>query len=107
VANNLIGNAVKYGLENGNITFKSEERINKVQIEVYNDSRPIKEEEKEKLFKKFSRLEDSKDRKVKGTGLGLFLTKEIITQHGGDIWVRPEENGNSFIFQIEKYSDAV
>jgi len=106
-ANNLIGNAVKYGLENGNITLKSEERINKVQIEVYNDSRPIKEEEKEKLFKKFSRLEDSKDRKVKGTGLGLFLTKEIITQHGGDIWVRPEENGNSFIFQIEKYSDDV
>jgi signal transduction histidine kinase len=105
VANNLLGNAVKYGLEKGKITLKSEDHADKVQIEVYNDSRPIKEEEKEKLFKKFSRLEDSKEKKIKGTGLGLFLTKEIITQHGGDIWVRPEQNGNTFIFQIEKYTD--
>ena len=106
VANNLLGNAVKYGLEKGKIIISSEDLADKVQIEVYNDSRPIREEEKEKLFKKFSRLEDSKDKKIKGTGLGLFLTKEIITQHGGDIWVRPEENGNSFIFQLEKYTDS-
>ncbi|MBL7145221.1 MAG: sensor histidine kinase, partial [Phycisphaerae bacterium] len=99
-------NAVKYGLEKGKIIISSEDLADKVQIEVYNDSRPIREEEKEKLFKKFSRLEDSKDKKIKGTGLGLFLTKEIITQHGGDIWVRPEENGNSFIFQLEKYTDS-
>jgi two-component system NtrC family sensor kinase len=106
VANNLIGNAVKHGLEKGKITLKSEDLKDKVQIEVYNNSRPIREEEKEKLFKKFSRLENSKDKKIKGTGLGLFLTKEIITKHGGDICVRPEENGNSFIFQIEKYPDT-
>jgi signal transduction histidine kinase len=106
VANNLLGNAVKYGLEKGNIILNSENMKNKVQIQVYNDSRPIKEEEKEKLFKKFSRLQDSKEKKIKGTGLGLFLTKEIITKHGGDIWVSPEENGNSFIFEIEKCPDA-
>jgi two-component system NtrC family sensor kinase len=106
VANNLLGNAVKYGLEKGKIIINSDDLADKVQIEVYNDSRPIREEEKEKLFKKFSRLEDSKDKKIKGTGLGLFLTKEIITKHGGDIWVRPEENGNSFIFQIEIYPDT-
>jgi signal transduction histidine kinase len=102
VANNLLSNAIKYGLEKGNITLSSEDMKDKVQIRVYNDSRPIKEEEKEKLFKKFSRLQDSKEKKIKGTGLGLFLTKEIITKHGGDIWVIPEENGNSFIFEIEK-----
>jgi len=107
VANNLLGNAVKYGLEKGKVVLISEDLADKVQIEVYNDSRPIREEELEKLFKKFSRLEDSKDKKIKGTGLGLFLTKEIITKHGGDIWVRPEENGNSFIFQIEKCPDSV
>jgi len=106
VANNLLGNAVKYGLEKGKIIISSESLADKVQIEVYNDSRPIKEEEKDKLFKKFSRLEVSKGKKIKGTGLGLFLTKEIITQHGGDIWVRPEENGNTFIFRIEKYPDT-
>ncbi|MHC4538011.1 MAG: cache domain-containing protein [Planctomycetota bacterium] len=106
VTNNLLGNAVKYGLEKGKIIISSEDLADKVQVQVYNDSRPIREEEKEKLFKKFSRLEDSKDKKIKGTGLGLFLTKEIIKQHDGDIWVRPEENGNSFIFQIEKCPDT-
>ncbi|MCP4613265.1 MAG: HAMP domain-containing protein [Planctomycetes bacterium] len=106
VANNLIGNAVKYGLEKGKIIISSENLADKVQIEVYNDSRPIREDEKEKLFKKFSRLEVPKGKKIKGTGLGLFLIKEIITQHGGDVWVRPEENGNTFIFQIEKCPDT-
>ena len=106
VANNLLGNAVKYGLEKGKIIISSVDIADRVQIEVYNDSRPIREEEKGKLFKKFSKLEYPKDKKIKGTGLGLFLTKEIITKHGGDIWVRPEENGNSFIFQIEKYPDT-
>jgi len=106
VANNLLGNAVKYGLEKGKIRISSESLADKVQIEVYNDSRPIREEEKDKLFKKFSRLEVSQGKKIKGTGLGLFLTKEIIIQHGGDIWVRPEENGNTFIFQIEKVPDS-
>jgi len=106
VANNLIGNAVKYGLEKGKIIINSENLADKMQIEIYNDSRPIREEEKVKLFKKFSRLEVPKGKKIKGTGLGLFLTKEIITQHGGDTWVRPEENGNTFIFQIEKCPDT-
>jgi two-component system NtrC family sensor kinase len=106
VANNLLSNAIKYGLENGKIELSSQDLKNKIQIEVYNDSRPITEEEKEKLFRKFSRLQDSKEKKIKGTGLGLFLTKEIITKHGGDIWVRPQENGNSFIFQIEKNPDT-
>jgi len=53
------------------------------------------------LFKKFSRLNTPGAPKSKGTGLGLFITKEIIEKHGGTIWVEPREEGNSFIFQIE------
>jgi signal transduction histidine kinase len=101
-ANNLVGNAVKYGLDKGKIILGSEDLGRKVQIEIYNDSRPIQEQEKEKLFKKFSRLGTLKEKEVKGTGLGLFVTKEIITKHGGDIWVEPKENGNSFVLQLEK-----
>jgi len=103
-ANNVLGNAINYGLEKGKVVLSSENLPNKVQVEIYNDSRPIRKEEKEKLFKKFSRLEDAEDKKIKGTGLGLFITREIILKHGGDIWVEPKENGNSFIFQIEKHS---
>ncbi len=102
VANNLVGNAVKYGFEKGKIELNSEDLGDKVQIEIYNDSQPIGEEDRGKLFKRFSRLGVPQDKKVKGTGLGLFITKEIIAKHGGDIWVEPRENGNCFIFQIQK-----
>ena len=102
VANNLVGNAVKYGLDGGKVVLRSEDLGDKVRVEVYNDSRPIKEEEKERLFKKFSRLDISENKKVNGTGLGLFITREIIARHGGDIWVEPRENGNAFIFRINK-----
>ena len=105
-ANNLVGNAVKYGLDKGKVILGSDDLGRRVQIEIYNDSRPIQEQEKEKLFKKFSRLGTLKEKEVKGTGLGLFVTREIITKHGGDIWVEPKENGNSFIFQIEKDSET-
>lgn len=100
VANNLVGNAIKYGPEGGRVVLSSGDLGEEVQVEVYNDSRPIKPEEKERLFKKFSRLDIPEKEKVKGTGLGLFITREIIAQHGGDIWVEPRENGNSFIFRM-------
>jgi len=101
-ANNLIGNAVKYGFDKGKVILISKDLGDKVQIEIYNDSRPIRDNEKPKLFKKFSRLDTDEKKKVKGTGLGLFITKEIIEKHGGNIRVAPKENGNCFIFQIEK-----
>lgn len=101
-ANNLVGNAIKYGLDKGKVILDTKATGSKVQVEIYNDSRPIHEQEKENLFKKFSRLGTLKEKEVKGTGLGLFVTREIILKHGGDIWVEPKENGNSFVFQLEK-----
>jgi signal transduction histidine kinase len=52
----------------------SEDLGDKVQIEIYNDSRPIGEEDRGRLFKRFSRLSVPQDKKVKGAGLGLFIT---------------------------------
>jgi len=102
VANNLVGNAILYGFNKGKVVLNSKEVGEKIQIEVYNDSRPVTPQEKERLFKKFSRLDTAETKQAKGTGLGLFITKEIIAKHGGEIWIEPKEQGNSFIFQIEK-----
>jgi signal transduction histidine kinase len=71
-------------------------------VEVYNDSTPISEADKVRLFKKFSRLQNAETKKVKGTGLGLYITREIVEKHGGRIWVEPQEKGNLFIFEIER-----
>ncbi len=101
-ANNLISNAIKYGRENGRILIKSKVNGTKVEIDVYNDSTPINNEQKDRLFKKFSRLETVETKKVKGTGLGLYITMQIIEKHGGRIRVEPRHAGNSFIFEIER-----
>ncbi len=102
VLNNLISNAIKYGLREGNINIDSKDSASEIVIEVYNDGQPIKEEEISRLFKRFSRVINSETKKEKGTGLGLFIAAQIINNHGGAIWVEPRESGNAFIFSIPK-----
>jgi len=102
VANNLISNAIKYGREGGAITIDARDSGEKVEVEVYNDSDPIEPEQIERLFKKFSRLENEQTRLQKGSGLGLYISRQIVEKHGGGIKAVPRDNGNSFIFEIEK-----
>ena len=87
----------------GNIVISTKGRKgNLISFSVYNDGIPITQEDKEKLFKKFSRLEKEQDKKIKGTGLGLFIIKDIIENLGGSIRVETNDNGNEFIFEIER-----
>lgn len=102
VANNLVNNAIKYGDEDGQIRLSARQTDEWITIEVYNDSLPIRPEMIGQLFKKFSRLDTPQKKKVKGTGLGLYITKQIVEAHGGNIHVEAKENGNSFIFTIYK-----
>jgi len=102
VANNLITNAIKYGDENGNIIVKDHQVNGFIEIEVYNDSIPIRNEQKDRLFTRFSRLDNEWTKKEKGTGLGLYITKQIVEKHGGKIRVEPRAKGNSFIFNLSR-----
>ncbi|AQT68273.1 Sensor protein CzcS precursor [Anaerohalosphaera lusitana] len=102
VANNLISNAGKYGTEGGVIRIDARNEDNFTVVEVYNDGRPISQEAMGHLFKRFSRLDTPEKKTVKGTGLGLFITRQIVEAHGGDIKVVPGENGNTFVFRIER-----
>lgn len=100
VSNNLLGNAIKYGSSGGVITIEAKDVGEHIEVSFYNDGSPILDSEKELLFKKFSRLPNAGERK--GTGLGLFITKEIVEKHGGSIWVKPQERGNTFVFTLKK-----
>jgi len=106
VANNLVSNAIKYTPEGGQIVIASSlAEGDRVRVEVYNDSAPMTERDLERLFKKFSRLDNDQTKQVKGTGLGLYITRQIVEAHGGRIGVEPRAKGNAFVFQIERGLD--
>lgn len=86
VFENLVSNALKYGRDGGTVLISSEEDGAFARFTVRNDGEGIPRERIGSLFQKFVRLEEStKDRSVKGTGLGLFITKAIVEAHGGAI----------------------
>ncbi len=100
VMNNLIGNAIKYGEDGGRIRIAMQTDHQATFIEVFNTGRPLTTDEIRRLFKRFSRLDCPETRKARGTGLGLFLCKETVEQHGGTMRCEPRENGNVFVFSL-------
>lgn len=69
---------------------------------MWNEGEGVPEDEIDKLFTKFTRLRSGeKIREERGSGLGLFITREIIQKHGGKIWVESEEGKwANFIFTL-------
>lgn len=102
VANNIVGNAVKYASPEGRISINAHAADGQVEVAVYNDGRPLAEEAMQKLFQKFSRAVSQEERRTQGTGLGLFITKEIVEKHGGKIWAKAGATGNTFVFTLTK-----
>ncbi len=99
--NNLLSNAIKYGKEGSEITVSSQVGQDEVIVEIYNQGDSIEQTDVDKLFKKFSRLHYRGTEKIKGTGIGLYITKEIIDKHHGTVWAEPKQEGNSFKFKLK------
>jgi two-component system NtrC family sensor kinase len=86
VYSNLLSNAVKYGYAGGTIVLDAQEDGHKVTLSVRNDGAGIPREKMGMLFKKFSRLDGPHCAGKRGTGLGLYICKQIVDKQGGDIW---------------------
>jgi signal transduction histidine kinase len=102
VFRNLLRNALKYGGKGVKIVIGFESLGNKVQLRVYNSGAPIPEKDRDRLFTKFARLDKKSRENKNGLGLGLHLVREVIQNHGGEIWYEPEENGSSFMFTLPR-----
>ncbi|MFH1853249.1 MAG: cache domain-containing protein [Candidatus Neomarinimicrobiota bacterium] len=85
VFDNLLSNAIKYGREGGRIDFTVERTASGVSLSVYNEGEGIEPEKISQLFQKFSRLDNKAYSGKKGTGLGLYICREIVNKLGGRI----------------------
>ena len=91
VVDNLVSNAIKYGKEQGQIAIEAAEEDDHVTVSVWNEGQGIRKEDLPHLFEKFVRFRQATKKAKKGTGLGLFISKEIVGKHGGKIWAESEE----------------
>jgi PAS domain S-box-containing protein len=87
VLDNLIDNASKYTFEGKNITVRITQKKQHVLIAIKDQGVGIANEDADKLFHKFSRLDNSLSKSVDGTGLGLYWAKKVVDLHGGSISV--------------------
>lgn len=87
IMTNLIENAAKYGDEGSVIEVRAVYVPENVCIEVINSGIEIPKEDYEKIFTKFSRIDNPLTRKVQGSGLGLYITKSLVEKMGGKIFV--------------------
>ena len=106
VYRNLFTNAVKYGGKGCTISFGFEQHESHYRLNVYNSGRPISEEDREKIFDRFERIEPSEGSTPDGVGLGLSLCREIILEHGGEIWYEARPDGSNFVFTISREDEC-
>jgi len=99
---NLLDNAVKFSKdEGGTVTINAKKEGNMVEFSVSDKGIGIKEEDMEKIFRKFTQLDSGTSRKYGGTGISLAITKQIVELHGGKIRVESRYGeGSKFIFTI-------
>jgi len=103
VFNNLLDNALKYNVENGQVIVKIEKISSKpfVQISIKDTGVGIPAEEINKLFSKFYRGSNAAKIVAGGSGLGLYIVKNIIQRHGGEIWAESAlGRGSTFYFTL-------
>ena len=103
---NLVGNAVKFTPEGGLIEVLLQDLDDKVKIIVKDNGIGISEENQKIIFDRFNQVVDESSEQKGGSGLGLTITKQFITLHGGDIYVESEVGvGSEFIIILPVEND--
>ncbi len=86
VFNNILTNAIKYGKEKGTTVIEIEEAKSFFNITFKDDGMGVPEEDLERIFERFYRVDKARSRQMGGTGLGLAITRQIVEAHNGGIY---------------------
>ena len=101
VLSNLLDNAVKYSPDGGVIRLSVEEAGGRVRFVVRDEGLGIPPGERQRIFEKFYRLDPNLTRGVGGTGLGLYICRELVDRMGGRLSVTANgDRGSSFAVEL-------
>lgn len=105
---NLVDNSIKYTAKGFIKVIATKPAPGKLRISITDSGMGISEENKGKLFEKFSRGDGGKVN-AGGSGLGLYLVKEIVEAHGGKVWAESPGvgQGSSFIIELPEVADSM
>lgn len=96
---NLINNGIKYGGNGCTIVVDFETQGANCRLNVYNTGKTVPEAYRSMLFSNGPEMRRSKKR-GSGLGLGLSLSRDILQNHGGDIWYEPRSDGSNFVVSL-------
>ncbi len=103
VMTNLISNAIKYTKKKGKVRIQFQDSNGKILTSVKDTGRGIPQEDLNRIFERFYRVEKSRSKEKGGTGLGLSIVKHIMEGHGSNVEVTSElKKGSTFSFKLTK-----
>lgn len=109
VVSNLLSNAIKYSADGGTIEvlLHSDPQAKTAQLSIHDSGIGIPAREQARIFGRFARAENARISGVGGTGLGLYLCRELVEWHGGRIWFESTEGeGSTFYISFPLFSDG-
>jgi PAS domain S-box-containing protein len=108
VLSNLVENAVKYSPEGGTVTVSLAPHGDRLRFAVEDEGLGVPPEEQRRIFEKFYRLDPQLSRGVGGTGLGLYICRELVQRMGGRIWVESDgRTGSRFVVELSAAEAAL
>jgi signal transduction histidine kinase len=105
VINNLISNSLKFTKQQGKIEVKISMKKQEIEVEVADNGIGIPEDKKAVLFTKFGQISDMA-RAEESSGLGLFISRQIVEAHGGRIWIESKEGTGTHVFFTLPFSTS-
>ncbi|HVF11466.1 MAG TPA: ATP-binding protein [Actinomycetota bacterium] len=108
VIQNLISNAIKFSTEEASVDVSVRTQGDHVEVKVTDHGIGMNPDDLHRVFDKFSRVEQpGGGSKIKGTGLGLYITKSFVEGQGGSIWVESAVGqGSTFTFTVPIATDS-
>jgi len=99
---NVIQNAIQYADTGGRVRVRLTQTASSAELQVVNTGEPIPADQLQRIFEPFYRIEQSRSRNTGGSGLGLYIVKQVLEAHGADYSVDNTSEGVAFVLAFRR-----